>query len=166
MAALLLFLHPGMKTMHLLLGSSERRLSALIEAAVLDVCYNRAAIESTRITHLSEFVRNSSCGSFDVLVLLPHHLLPEEKQGAPGPEALVQAIWTVKNRCASPLLVVGSSSEMEYRFLEAGADAVLGITFKPEELRAELDKLITLPEETERPRAPKWSLAALFGRHG
>jgi hypothetical protein len=153
-----------MKTTHLLLGGAERRLNSVIEATVLDVCYNRAAVETTRVFRLGEFVRNGSSGSFEIMILVADHLLPETKLGEPGPDALIQAVWMVKSRSNAPLFVLGTSPEIEYRLLEAGADAVLSNAFDAQELRSELERLLALPEPRKIAETPKWSFTAIFGR--
>jgi hypothetical protein len=156
---------PEMKTVHLLLGSSERRLNSFIEATVLDVCYNRAAVQCTRTSRLGEFVRLSGFGGVDLMILAANHQLPEPGRTESDSEVLVQAVWTAKNQCSAPLMVLGVASELEYRIREAGADAVAPARPKAEELKAELNRILSLPAPEEPvSRQSGWSLAALFGR--
>jgi len=153
-----------MKTLQMLLGCSERRTAAVIEATVLDVCYNRAAVKTAKVPRLGEFTRSAVCGSVELMVLVPHLLLAEPRLGEPTTEMVVQAVWLAKNRCPAPLVLLSSSAQDEYRFLEAGADAVLSGTLKPEDLHAQLARLISLPEPEEPLAQPKWSFASIFSR--
>jgi len=150
--------------MHLLLGSSERRLNSLIEATVLDVCYNRAAVQVTRTSRLGDFVRHAGYGGLDLMILAANHQLPEPGRSESNEEVLVQAVWTVKNQCSAPLMVLGVAPEVEYRIREAGADVVVPTSLRAEELKAEFNRIISLPAPEEPARQSSWSLAALFGR--
>ncbi len=152
-----------MKTLHLLIGGIERNLNRLIEATVLDVCYNRAAVACTKVARPGEFLRHGGGGGYELLILNADHLQPESGHAEPGEEQLVQTVWSIKNCYSAPLIVLGCSAELEYRFLEAGADAVLPGRWKGEELRLEVQRLLTLPAE-EPVHRRSWSLAGLFGK--
>ncbi len=164
MAITLLFSLNNMKTLHLLIGGLERNLNRLVEATVLDVCYNRAAVACITTPRASEFLRQGSCGSYELLVLNALHLLPESNGSEPTCETLIQLVWALKSRCSAPLVVLGSNPEYEYRFLEAGADAVLNGRWKAQELRSEVERLLSLPAPEKPARRRAWSLAGIFGR--
>lgn len=149
--------------MHLLLGSSERRLNSFIEAAVLDVFYNRAAVHCIRTNRLGDFVRHSGFGGVDLMILAANHQLPEPGRSESDSEVLVQAVWTAKNQCSAPLMVLGVAPELEYRIREAGADAVAPALPRAEELKSELHRILSLPAAEPASRQGGWSLAALFG---
>ncbi len=153
-----------MKTLHLLIGGMERVSNRLVEATALDVCFNRAAVACTSTPRASEFLRRACCGGYELLVLHPKHLLAEAGRSEPTPETLIQVVWTVKSRCSAPLIVLGAEAEVEYRFLEAGADAVLVGRWKTEELRTEIERLLSLPEPEQPTRRRTWSLAGIFGK--
>ncbi|HEY5915202.1 MAG TPA: hypothetical protein VJA21_31805 [Verrucomicrobiae bacterium] len=155
-----------MKTLHLLLGGAERRLTSAIQTTVLDVCFNRAAVAFTNSLRPNEFVRQGCCGCYELIILDTEHLLPELGRPELGSEELVQIVWTLKNQSSTPLVVLGATAEMEYRFLEAGADAVLVGRWKPDELRAAVDQQLALPHAEEPPRRRNWSFAGFFGSRG
>ena len=153
-----------MKTLQMLLGCSERRTAAIIEATVLDVCFNRAAVKTTKVLRLSEFTRWASCGGAELIILVANHLLPDPRLGEVTEEQLVQSIWLAKNRSSAPLVIMGAPSHYQHRFTEAGADATVTSMLNVDELRAELDRVLDLPapEEEFEPQ-PRWSLTSLFG---
>lgn len=152
-----------MKTLHLLLGGAERRLNSTIQTTMLDLCYNRAAVTCTNSLRPAEFLRQGCCGCYDLIILDADHLLAEAGRPEPSPESLVQVVWTLKNQSSAPLIVLGATAEMEYRFLEAGADAVLVGAWQTEELRAEMERQLSLPEPEKAQRRSNWSLAGFFG---
>jgi len=164
--AIVLLLAPCMKTLQMLLGCSERRTAAMIEATVLDVCYNRAAVATNRVPRLGEFTRSACCGAFDLMILVTHHLLPEPRLGEPTLKALTHGIWAARNRCSGPLFVLSNTTEYALDFEQAGADAVLAGRFNAEELRASLQRVLVLPEHEEPVLQPRWTFAALFNRGG
>ena len=154
-----------MKTLQMLLGCSERRTGAIIEATVLDVCFNRAAVKTTKVLRLSEFTRWASCGGAELMILVANHLLPDPRLGEVTQEQLVQSIWLAKNRSSAPLIVMGAPSPHEHRFVEAGADATVSSMLNLDKLRAELNRVLDLPApEEELEPEPRWSLTSLFGR--
>ncbi len=152
-----------MKTLHLLLGGSERRWNTVIQTTVLDVCYNRAAVAWTHCMRPNEFVRQACCGCYEMIILDIDHLLAEPGRPQLTSPELIQIVWTVRNQSPVPLIVVGATAELEYRFLEAGADAVLVGPLVTGELRNEIERQLALPEPEEPLRRRPWSLAGLFG---
>jgi DNA-binding response OmpR family regulator len=155
-----------MKTLYLLLGSTERILNTLVETTVLDVCYDRAAVQCTKAGRLGEFLRTGSLGRFDLLILAPDRLLSEPGRAEASSETLVQSVWTLKNQSSAPLITLGAPPEEEYRLLEAGVDAFLPLPCSRDELRAEVERLLNLPAVASPPRQKSWSLSTLFGRNG
>ena len=156
----------GIKKINLLLGSAERRLNCVIEAAVLDVCYNQAAVESTKTLRLGEFVRHGSLGSFDLMMLLPDCLLAEPGQRGGGVplERTLAAIRTLRNQRSTPLILLSSATEDHSRFVQAGADWVTHEAFNEDELKSEVRRLLQLPEPEPEPEPNGWSLATLLVR--
>ena len=155
-----------MRKVHLLLGGAERSLNRVIEASVFDVCYNRAAVETTGAIRLGQFSRQGSLGSFDLMILIPECLLPEPNLGGnhvPLDHALA-TVRTLKQQISTPLIILTASAADQRLFLEAGADAVITEFFQTDRLKAELRRLLGFPEPTEAREMEGWSVAALFFR--
>lgn len=155
-----------MKTIHLLLASSDRRSANLIQAAVLDACYDRAAVETIRTSRLDELASLGCFDRIDLIVVAPGKLQPSPKAQDPvvtSPQ-VAQAIHSLKRFSARPVLAVDVREQDEYVFREAGADAVLGFPFDGEALKATVHKVMGLSGEASPGPEAKPSLAGLFLR--
>jgi len=136
-----------MKTLNLLIGHSDRRICNLIEVIVLDLCYNRASVKTTRAVRIDEVAHKACREDFDIMIFAPENLLP-----APGlercPERTLEAIRQirkVRTPRKMPIVAFSVSSEREFYLTEAGADCVLGVPFHPEELKAAVELRLNLP---------------------
>ena len=63
-----------MKTINVLLGSGERRGNNLIQTVVLDVCYNRAAVNCVQTGRVDELLARGGREAFDLAIVNPGHL--------------------------------------------------------------------------------------------
>jgi hypothetical protein len=136
-----------MKTLNLLTGNSDRSICNLIEVMVLDVCYNRASVKTTRAVRIDELAHKACREEFDLMIFAPDNLLPP-----PGldlcPQRIVEAIDQIRRvRAPSKMPIIGFavSPEQEFALTEAGVDCVLGLPFHREELKAAVELRLNLP---------------------
>jgi hypothetical protein len=160
-----------MRTVNLLVGTSERRLNNLIETLVLDVCYNQAAVQSTRTMRADEFARQGCSPSFKLIIVAPDHLLPapSRRGSRVAIEDITDAARVIKNRCGTPIIAFSISEEEDVALWEAGVDSVLRLPLNSEHLKNEVRRLLQMPERVEEPAeeapaANRWSLAATLSR--
>jgi len=152
------------KTVKLLLGSNEPRLNIVLEALLRDVCAAHGILQSTRATHVGEFTRHGSGEELDLIILIPDNLRPDfSPQGSPGPAAeAVRAIHTIKSERTTPILVFSANQEHATSFLEAGAEYVLEIPFKCDEVKSVVRRLVPLSSSSEESAPSRWSLTGLL----
>ena len=135
------------KTVNLLLANSEGRISNLIEALVRDVCDEKAVVHCTRAAHLDELDWQVSQERFDLVILIPEKL--SSASGAPSPRSnytkTADAIRTLKWKKRTPTLAVGVPSQHQAALSEAGADCVLDVPFKCDEIKSSVRELLHLP---------------------
>jgi hypothetical protein len=165
--ALLIHLQDSlMKTINVLLASGERRGNNLIQTVVLDVCYNRAAVNCVQTGRVDELLARGGRDGFDLVVVNPVHLSPEPSRRSKNVSIaeVAQVIRTIKRQRAVPVMVVAVSAADEPMFLQAGTDAVLGAPFKGDALRGELTRLLRLPEPADGAEPTRGSLFALLLR--
>lgn len=136
-----------MKTLNLLIGNSDRSICNLVEVMVLDLCYNRASVNTTRAARIDELAHKACREEFDLMIFAPENLLP-----APGlepcPERTLEAIRQIRKvriPRRMPIVAFSVSPEREYHLAEAGVDCVLGLPFHPEELKAAVELRLNLP---------------------
>src|SRR5207244_525590 len=100
--------HATMKTIHLLLGSSERRISNIVEVAVRDVCYEQAVVDCFRTPCLSDFTQRGCIEAFDLIVITPAHVLPGpfRRNSRNMIEESVRAIQSIKEHRQVPIIGV------------------------------------------------------------
>ena len=155
-----------MKNIHLLLANTDRRTNNLVEAAVLDACFERAAVDCTRVARLGDLAKCGSYSGNDLIVIAPHHLLGESGRGTSSArvEDVCEAIEQLKYRASVPILAVNVSPQAEAALIAAGADAVFGAPVDIGAFKNEVrDALSSHLEESfeEAPRR-RWSLSTLF----
>lgn len=141
------------KTVNLLLANSEGRVSNLIEALVRDVCDERAVLHCTRATHLEDFHRQVSEESFDLVILIPEKL--PSVSTTPGPRSgyvkTADTLRTLKGKRRTPALAVGVPAQHQAALADAGADCVLDVPFKCEEVKSTVRELLHLPLPAPQP---------------
>ena len=153
-----------MKTVHILLGCAERRIISPVEVLLHDVCFEYATINWLIVARLDEFVRKACAGSLDLLILAPDQLSP-----APGrrfgfsTEETIQTVQALKSKVLVPLIVLGGLDE-GVRFMEAGADAVVGLPLRGESLREALRQTLQIPEPVVRSNENSQSSSGLWWR--
>ena len=156
-----------METIHLLLANSDRQLSNLIEAQVLDVCYNQAFVRCTKTARADELAHLGWSGQFDLIVVAAENLSANAGRRATSVASgeVLRTIGEIRRSCSTPMLAVTVFPEAEAPLLEAGADSVVRFPFRVETLKSELRRLLRMHELVEEAPAPsRLSLAALLLR--
>ena len=155
-----------MKTLNLLIGNSDRRICNVIEVLVLDLCYNRASVKTTRAARIDELAHKACREEFDLMIVAPDKLLP-----APGlepcPQRILEAIRQIRKirpPRKMPIIAIAVSPEREFPLTNAGADCVLGLPFHPEELKAAVELRLNLPAARPEHSAAENSFAAVLMR--
>ena len=152
-----------MKSVHVLLANSDRRLNNLIEVAVRDVCYNQLEVECANTVRLDELLRSGRLGGFGLIFVAPTHLVsgPGRRAASVSLDEAARAIRTIKDHWPVPIIAVGVQPQDEMPLLETGADKVFGILFDRDEFRSEVRRVLNLSEPaTEAESEPsRWSFA-------
>lgn len=148
-----------MKTVKLLLGSGEGRLSKVIETLVRQACRETAVLHTTRAGKVGEFIRLGSKEKFDLAIVVPDHMRVDlSPQGSLGPRAeTARAISTVKAQRVVPVLAFTVGGQYDAALLEAGADCVLGIPFKCDEVKSAFQRLVPVSTLSATAGLPIWS---------
>jgi hypothetical protein len=163
--------HAIMKKIHLLLGSSDRRISNLIEIAVRDACYGQGVVECYRSSQLDDFTQRGCIEEHDLIIFTPGHLLPGLVRKKPRDvvEEAVSTIQSIKEHRQAPLIAIGVSQDNELRLLMAGAENVFPILFNEDALKGEVRRVLGMAEpstaeETSTPRRSTSSWAEIFAK--
>jgi CheY-like chemotaxis protein len=158
-----------MNAYHILIGNSEESLSDFFEALFREVCDGKAALRCTRTRQVSEFVRQGCDVEFDLVIQVPHNLLPAVN--APTPIGFIgegiRAIRAIKSKHLVPVIAIVAPEERaryEPLLLEAGADCVLELPFEGEELSSAVARLLKLPARPEYLRSTRWFFAGVLRR--
>jgi len=145
---------PNLKTVNLLLGNSEGRVSNLIEALVRDVCDNQAVVHCTRATRLDELNRQVTEEKFDLVILIPEKLPGPACQDFRGCYAqAAAAIRIIKVQGPTPTLAVSVPVQHQAALAAAGADRVLDLPFKCDEVKSSVRQLLNLPVPSADPES-------------
>jgi hypothetical protein len=153
-----------MEKIKLLLAHSDRRVTNQIEVSVLDVCFDRAVVQSTRISRLDEFVHQGGLWDYDLIIVGGEHLFRDKTQQSwASVDEVVKGIETIRAQSSNPIVVLAKSSVDSEALLAAGADAVLSSPFDPEDLKTELRALLDLSDVVEIEHSGRWSgIGSLF----
>src|SRR5437867_2513575 len=110
----------SMKSLNLLLGSSDRRVSNLIEVMIRDVCYNRAVVNFVRMMRIDQFIYQARQQDFDLIIVAPDSLLPAPRQ-AISPRLVAEGIRQIRTvRVQStPIIAIAVPAENEAALTEA-----------------------------------------------
>ena len=145
-----------MHTINLLIGNNDRRISNLVEALVLDICYERVAVDTYRTAQLIDFARRAASGRYDLAILAPGHLDRDSAlKSEVTTEGVISAMTDVKKRADIPLVAINTSGEIVEPLLEVGLDAVLTAPFDADALRFELRRILRIPERVAPSLEPK-----------
>jgi hypothetical protein len=158
-----------MKTYRILIGNCEELLSDFIETLFREACRGKVAVQGYRTARVADFVRQACGHDLDLIVQVPHNLLPQVT--APTPIGLIgeslRAIRTIKSKRSTPiitLLAVEERARYEPLLLEAGADCVLELPFDGDDLSAAVARLLKLRAPLG-PLPPKqWFFAGILVR--
>jgi DNA-binding response OmpR family regulator len=155
-----------MKTIHLLLASSDRRAGNLVQAVVLDACYNQAAVETIRASRIDELMALGCRDGIDLVVLTPGKLQPTAKSQSPviTTTEVGEAIATLKRYSVRPVLVVDARTQDETAFRNAGADGVFSFPFDGGALKQKVHRVLKMTEAPEPGVPERPSLAGLLLR--
>lgn len=158
-----------MKTYDILLGNSEEILNDFIEALFREVYAGKAVVECTRAARTGDLVRQASDSEFDLVVLVPHNLLPEVS--APTPMGFVaeaiRSIHSIKYNNPVPVVAIvapDERSKYEPLLLEAGADCVLELPFDGDQLTSAVVRLLQFPDHLEYLQCKRWFFAGVLMR--
>jgi hypothetical protein len=147
-----------MESIKLLSAHSDRRVSNQIEVAILDVCYNQAVVNSTRISRLDEFVHQGGLWDFDLMVVGADHLFADKTQkNWAATQAVADAIEQVRQHRSTPIIALAASQGVADALLQAGADVVLSTPFNADQFKAEVRSLLELSSAVEPVSSSGWS---------
>lgn len=150
-----------MENIKLLLACSDRRISNQIEVAVLDVCYDRAAVHSTRTSRLDELAHQGGLWDYDLIVVGAENLFRDRMQQAWATcEGVADAIANIRLQSSSPIVAYARSETACELLLQAGADTVLTDPLDCEQLKRELRSLLKWTDAVEPEPLNRW---ATFG---
>jgi DNA-binding response OmpR family regulator len=155
-----------MDKVNLLVANSERRLSNLIEALVLDACFDQAFVETTRIGRAEELVKLASYGAYQLVIVVADNLLPGPglRNSWVSADEAVLAIHAIRNRCDTPVIAVAVFPADEVSLLEAGAQCVVRLPFEGEKLQLEVRRALRMADPVEQSKPSRWSLNELVWR--
>ena len=158
-----------MKTYHILLGNCEDLLNDFIEALFREACEGKAIVQCARAARAGDLVRLACEREFDLVVQVPHNLLPGFCEPTPIGfiAAAIRSIQTIKSRRPVPVIVIVAPEERskyEPLLLEAGADCVLELPFDGDQLASAVDRLLQLPARLEYLESKRWFFAGVLMR--
>jgi CheY-like chemotaxis protein len=146
-----------MKTIQLLLAYADRLSANRIETAVLDVCYDRAVVQSTRTSNLEELAHQGSLRDFDLIVISADELFADRKQqawaSAPDIAAVVEAIRAQQN---TPIIALTALPQTSQLLLDSGADSILPLPLNPDQIKAELRHLLDFTGIVDEDETQHW----------
>ena len=150
----------------MLLAGTERRTNNLVQTVVLDVCYNRAAVNCFQTGRVDELLARGGREGFDLVVVSSGHLSPEpsRRSKAVSSSEVAQVLRTIKSQRPVPIIAVAVSAEEQTALLQGGADGVLGTPLNGDALRAEVARLLPLPQPAQEAEPTRGSVFALLLR--
>jgi hypothetical protein len=155
-----------MERVNLLLANADRRTSNLIEAVILDACYNQAIVDCVRTARVDEFVHHASVTPLQLIVVVADGLLAEPSRRASWVSVgeVANAIRAIKEQSSAPILALSTLPEHEVPLLEAGAEGVLNYPLNKDKLRSEVRRVLRLHEPAVAAEPASPSLAVPFLR--
>ena len=147
-----------MENIKLLLAHSDRRISNQIEVAVLDVCYDRAAVHSTRTSRLDELAHNGSLWDYDLIIVGAENLFRDRTQQSwATTDQVADAIASIRLNSSSPIIAYTRSEQASEALLQAGADTVLYNALDSEQLKCELRGLLNWTDSVQPETSNRWA---------
>jgi hypothetical protein len=136
-----------MNTMNLLLGNSEQLLNNFIQILVQDACADEGIVTSTSVRTVEGLILQGLTGRFDLVIVIPNNLVPDgtSTRAYDAFAEAGEAIQILKKRCGMPILVAAAFGERtteEPLLWRAGADRVLELPFRPDELAGAVRDLL------------------------
>ncbi len=144
----------AVRTMHLLLGNSERLLTNFIEVLVQDACPERGLVRTTGVRTIEAFILEGLTGRFNLGIIIPKNLLPDGAATRiynPYSEA-AQAIRVLKKRCSMPIIAAAAVEEhsIEVQMLRAaGIDGLVELPFHPDQFAAAIHEVVNRKSQQE-----------------
>ena len=152
-----------MKTLHVLLASSDRAAMNRIEALVHDVCFERALVECTRTARVDDFEKLGSCGWLDLIVFSPDSLLSASQRNSRNiMREAIRSVREIRKRTLIPFIAFGVSEDDKTQVYEAGVEIVLGRLLESDQLRAELTGVLNLPAPLQKVAPTRWGALGRF----
>lgn len=155
-----------MKTINLLLASADRQASNQVQAAVLDACYNQAAVETIRTARIDELMALGNRDGIDLIMITPGKLQasPKSSAGLVSLAEVAEGIQILKRYSVRPVLVVDVRPQDEPLFRDAEADGVFCFPFNGTALKQKVHRVLKLKETAALQTLEKPSLASLLLR--
>jgi len=151
------------------LGNREELLNDFIEALFHEVCKGKALVQCIRTAQVEDLVREACDREFDLIVPVPHNLVPEASPPTPMGfivEAL-RSIRAIKAQWPTPIVTIVAPEERskyEPLLLEAGTDCVLELPFEGDQLTSAVSRLLLLPARLEHLQSRRWFFAGVLMR--
>jgi DNA-binding response OmpR family regulator len=155
-----------MNKVHLLIANSIPGLSNRIESLVLEVCFDQAAVETTRIARAEELVKLASSGAYQLVIVATDNLLPPpswRKSWVSADEA-VRAIHAIRGRCDTPVIAVSIFPRDEGALWEAGVECMVRLPFEVEKLKLAVRRVLRMADPVEESKPTRSSLTELVPR--
>jgi len=133
------------KTMKLVIGSSEEILNALLKTDVQKVCGRRAIVKCTRVARVDEFISAACDEDFDLAIFIaPGNLLsdPQQPLDASSLDGAVRVVRTIKSRRSCPILAISPEPEWGPALGEAGVDCFLVLPVNPADLESAISRCL------------------------
>lgn len=152
-----------MRRINILLASAERRTSNVLEAMVLDVCYEQAVAAITRTARIDELVNYGSRDGLELIVITADHLLAEpSRRGAMVTNAeVLRAIRLIREHRSTAILAATLSAANEPALLDAGVSFVTtGLVLNSEQIKSELRRFLQVPVLAQETTSARGSLGS------
>jgi hypothetical protein len=150
-----------MKTLNVLIASSDRASANRIEALLRDVCFERVMVDCKRSAQIGDIEKHARVGWTDLTILSPDHLLSSSRQRG-FPQVMAESLHLIRHirkQTLMPFIAFGVSAEDTTPVLDAGVETVLGPLWNADYFKNELERILRLPGRVEeRPEPSRWQL--------
>jgi hypothetical protein len=155
-----------MKTLRVLIASSDRPAAKRIEGLLLDVCFERAEVDCRCSPNLADIEKLTRFGWPALIILSPDHLLvPSGQRGFRQIMAeSLQLIARIRKQTLTPFIAFSVSEQENTRVLDAGVEAVFGPFWDGDQFKSEIERALRLPARVNQVAEPtRWQfLSGLF----